>query len=108
VNLRIGVVSDRTVAPGFRLAGLDPHPVASPSEATEVLREMMDDDRFGVVLVQEDLVPEGAPTPTRKDRPGLPLLVLFPPPRVERAEDEALAYVTELLRSAVGYRVRLR
>jgi vacuolar-type H+-ATPase subunit F/Vma7 len=108
MSLRVGVVSDRTVAPGFRLAGLEPRAVTSASEAALVLREMMDDDRFGVVLVQEDLVPEGAPPSTRKDRPGLPLVVLFPPPRVARPEDEALAYVTELLRSAVGYRVRLR
>jgi len=104
----VGVVSDAMVGEGFRLAGLEPRVVGSQAEAAVVLEGMMEDGRWGVLLVQEDLVPAGPPPSARRDRSGLPLVVHFPPPRVARPAEDALAYVTELLRSAVGYRVRLR
>jgi vacuolar-type H+-ATPase subunit F/Vma7 len=102
------VVSDPTVALGFRLAGLEPTVVESASEATDILRRMVDDERYGVILVQQNLAPQGEPASGRRARSGLPLVVLFPPPTAESPADDALAYVTDLLRSAVGYRVRLR
>lgn len=105
---RVGVVCHPFVALGFRLAGLDPR-VASASEAARrELAEMQEDESWGVILVQEDLVPELPAAPSRRAGAGLPLLIPFPGPELERPLGEAEAYVAELLRRAVGYRVRLR
>jgi vacuolar-type H+-ATPase subunit F/Vma7 len=105
---RVGVVSDPTVGLGFRLAGLQPRVAESESEAVSVLEEMIEQQDLGVILVQEDLVPAPALGSWQRAGSGLPLVIPFPGPSQERPPGEAEAYVTELLRRAVGYRVRLR
>jgi len=105
---RVGVVGDATVALGFRLAGLHPLAVDSKEAAAGVLARMVDDPQWGVILVQEDLMPDALQGGRRRATAGLPVVVPFPAPSLERLPGEAEAYVAELLRRAVGYRVRLR
>jgi vacuolar-type H+-ATPase subunit F/Vma7 len=105
---RVSVICDHPVSFGFRLAGLRPQPAAGPAEAGRLLAELIEDDRWGVILVQEDLVPDLGSASRRRLRTGLPLIIPFPGPSRDRPPGEAEAYVTELLRRAVGYRVRLR
>lgn len=104
----VGVVADPVVSLGFRLAGFRPHVADSVARAAEHVDAMLDDPRWGVILVQEDLMPDPEPMPPVRSRTGLPILVPFPRPGRERPPGEAEAYVAELLRRAVGYRVRLR
>ncbi|MGD8601773.1 MAG: V-type ATP synthase subunit F [Gemmatimonadota bacterium] len=104
----VGVVADPVVALGFRLAGLKPHVAESVEHASEHLDGMLREDRWGVILVQEDLMPAPEPASVTRSKSGLPILVPFPRPGKERPPGEAEAYVAELLRRAVGYRVRLR
>ena len=105
---RVAVVGDSSVTLGFRLAGFRPHLVESGEAAASLLTRMVREPQWGVILVQEDLMPEPAPSATRRSSTGLPILVPFPRPSRERPAGEAEAYVAELLRRAVGYRVRLR
>lgn len=104
---RVGVVCDPFVALGFRLAGLSPSVATEAEAARRHLDDMIGDERWGVILIQEDLVPDLAGAQQRS-RAALPLLIPFPGPELERAPGEAEAYVAELLRRAIGYRVRLR
>jgi len=92
---------------GVRLTGIRPLTADTPAAAARLLDEILADPRWGVVLVQEDLMPT-APAAWQRAGTGLPILVPFPAPRRERPVGEAEAYVAELLRQAVGYRVRLR
>jgi vacuolar-type H+-ATPase subunit F/Vma7 len=108
VSHLVGVVSDASVTLGFRLAGLRPHVADSREAAARIRDEMVEGARWGVILVQEDLMPETLPTSWRRSGQGLPIVVPFPAPKRERTVGEAEAYVAELLRQAVGYRVRLR
>jgi len=108
VSHLVTVVGDATVTLGFRLAGIRPHVVDSRESATRLLGELARDPSWGVILVQEDLMPDPAEDPSRGWRTALPILVPFPAPTRERQPGEAEAYVAELLRRAVGYRVRLR
>ena len=105
---RVAVVGDSSVTLGFRLAGFRPHVVDSKDAAASLLARMGREPEWGVILVQEDLMPEPALAAARRSSTGLPILVPFPGPALERPAGEAEAYVAELLRQAVGYRVRLR
>jgi vacuolar-type H+-ATPase subunit F/Vma7 len=69
---------------------------------------MVEDPRWGVILVQEGLVPDLEVVSRQRLEAGRPILVPFPAPSGGPAPDDAETYVTELLRRAVGYRVRLR
>lgn len=104
----VGVVADAVVSLGFRLAGFRPRVASSAEDAAAHLDAMLRDARWGVILIQEDLMPDPEPMPPVRARTGLPILVPFPGPGRERPPGEAEAYVAELLRRAVGYRVRLR
>ena len=92
---------------GFRLAGLRGHVVDSKASAATLLAQLAREPQWGVILVQENLMPDVTPAARPSDG-GLPILVPFPGPSRERPPGEAEDYVAELLRQAVGYRVRLR
>ncbi|MDX1648762.1 MAG: hypothetical protein R3263_02810, partial [Myxococcota bacterium] len=78
--------------------------------AAETLEALDAEGAAGVVLIQDDLH-RALPAATRRRvaRAGLLLLVPFaaPPAAAVPGEPEAGAEVVELLRRAVGYRVRL-
>jgi len=107
MQLRVCVLCRPEVAPGFELAGVSVDRAEEPG-ATEALSRLADDPSVGIVLVEERLrraLPE--PLVRRIDRRAAPLLISFPSPSWEgpsAAED----YVLEILRQAVGYRVRAR
>lgn len=105
---RVGAVTDPSVSLGFRLAGLRPRVAESATAAARILDDMIDEGRWGVILVQEELMPDPTPAGLSRSATGLPILVPFPGPTREHLPGEAERYVTELLRRAVGYRVRLR
>lgn len=95
------------VAPGFELASLRPR-VATADGAEAALDEMSREPNTGVILVQSDLYEAAAGTTLRRlERQALPVLLPFPGPRW-KARPSPEEYVVELLRRAIGYRVRLR
>jgi len=107
MELTVRVVCRPDVAAGFELAGIV---VDEAEEATagEVLRRLAADPAVGVVLVEERLrraLPEDLTQ--WLDRLATPVVVPFPSPHWggPGAEED---YVLEILRQAVGYRVRFR
>jgi vacuolar-type H+-ATPase subunit F/Vma7 len=101
------VLCDPAVEPGFALASLRVR-TSDPAGAASALEELATEPRTGVVLVQSDLYDAAAgPELRRLERQTLPVLLPFPGPRWA-ARPSAEEYVVELLRRAIGYRVRLR
>lgn len=104
----VRVLCTPEVAPGFALIGIAPA-VASPGpEGAARLERLREDPAAGVVLVEETIhraLPEELREGLRR-RP-VPMVVPFPGPTwaVPPAPE---AYIVELLRRAIGYRVRLR
>lgn len=97
------------VAAGFALAGMRVVPAASAAAATIRLGELVSQPDTGVLLMEERL--HGAlPVDVRRRlaRRALPMVVPFPGPAWAERSDGAEAYVIELLRQVIGYRVRLR
>lgn len=107
MELKVRVLCRPEIAAGFELAGVRVDR-ATLADAAAAMARLADDPSVGVVLVEDQLsraMPE--PLTRRIDRKASPLLLPFPSPRWEgpsAAED----YVLEILRQAVGYRVRAR
>lgn len=102
------VVCRPEVAAGFALAGLRPTEVATSDAGFAAVRELLGRPDVGVALVQ-DVFYDALPEEVRRQlaRRPLPLIVPFPGPAwVERPA--AAAYIVELLRQVIGYRVRLK
>lgn len=101
------VVCRPELAVGFELAGMSVEGCDEAS-APEVVKQLAAMPTVGVVLIEKRLH-RSLPDDLRKtiDRRAWPLLVEFPSPSWEEAT-AAEEYVLELLRQAVGYRVRPR
>lgn len=97
------------VAAGFALAGLRAVPAATTAEGEARLGELIRDPDMGVVLI-EDRLHDALPADTRRqlDRKPLPMVVPFPGPAWGARPEGAEAYILELLRQVIGYRVKLR
>ncbi|HUL01821.1 MAG TPA: V-type ATP synthase subunit F [Gemmatimonadales bacterium] len=103
------VVCRPEVAAGFALAGLRPTEVATPDAGAAAVRELLSQPEVGVALV-EDTCYDALPEELRRQvgRRPLPLLVPFPGPAWAARPDLAEAYIVDLLRQVIGYRVRLK
>lgn len=103
------VVCRPEVAAGFTLAGLQPVEAASTELGIEAVRDLMTRPEVGVALVQ-DVFYEALPEEMRRQlgRRPLPLVVPFPSPMWGQRATAAEAYIVELLRQVIGYRVRLK
>jgi vacuolar-type H+-ATPase subunit F/Vma7 len=102
-------VSRPDVAAGFELAGLRSIEAGTSEEAAARIRELHEQSETGVILVEASLY-DGLPEDLHREfrRRPLPMIVPFPGPRWAEEPESAEAYVVELLRQVVGYRVRLK
>lgn len=94
---------------GFALAGVPADAVTSTEEGVRQLTRLAGEADAGVILVEEELY-EALPEDLVREmgRRPLPMVVPFPGPAWEARSEGAEAYIVELLRQAIGYRVRLR
>ena len=105
----VRVVARPEVSSGFSLAGLETIEAAGAEPAREQLHELMSKPEVGVVLMEEGFY-DRLPEELRRElgRRPLPMVVPFPEPAWAEARERAEAYIVELLRQVIGYRVRLR
>ena len=108
MNDRVRVLCRPAIAAGFRLAGLAPDEAENAAEGARRLAALIEQPDAGVVLVQQDFY-AALPEADRRglSRRPLPLVVPFPAPTWVPPLEGPEAFITELLRQAIGYRVRL-
>jgi vacuolar-type H+-ATPase subunit F/Vma7 len=106
-NMR--VVATPASASGFALAGLPVSEVADARSGVSLIQALCERDDIAVLLVEQNLIDALNDGERRDvmDRPS-PIVVPFPSPSWGEQASPAEAYVLELLRRAIGYRVRLR
>jgi vacuolar-type H+-ATPase subunit F/Vma7 len=107
MDLSVRVVCRPELAAGFELAGLRADTAVDAASARARLATLAADPAVGIVLVDERLhraLP--AEVVQRLERQDRPLVTTFPGPRLAAAEAAEEA-VLEILRRAIGYRVRL-
>lgn len=97
------------IAAGFGLAGLKVLEAPTPAEGAATLADLRARPEVGVILIEDTLYRQ-LPEELQRDigRKPLPMLVPFPGPLWKTEAESAEAYIVELLRQVVGYRVRLR
>jgi len=105
---RVRILCRPAIAAGFRLAGFDPDEAEDAGKGARRLVALLEQPDAGVVLVQEDFY-AALPDTERRGlaRRPLPLVVPFPAPSWAPVAEGPEAFITELLRQAIGYRVRL-
>ena len=107
----VHVICRHPTALGVGLAGIAPIEAATAAEAATALTTLAQHapGRGGVVLVEQQLhdqLPPGLLRQIRKD--GAPIVVAFPGPSVIAGGEAADQELLEVVRRAVGYRMRLR
>jgi vacuolar-type H+-ATPase subunit F/Vma7 len=108
VRDQVRVLCRPAVAAGFRLAGFAPMEAEDAGEGARRLAAMLEQPDTGVVLVEEAFHAALSETERRAlARRPLPLVVPFPEPSWARRAEGPEAFIAELLRQAIGYRVRL-
>lgn len=103
----VRVLCRPAAAAGFRLAGVTPTEAADAGEGARLLRTMLDDSGYGVILVEDEIY-AAVPDATRRElahRP-LPMVVPIPGPTWAVSAREPEAFIAELLRRAIGYRIK--
>lgn len=104
----VHVVCRPEVALGFALAGVPAAAAENVDDARRIITELAAREDAGVLLVQEELLGPGATESARADHRAVPMIVPFPGPERIGLPGRAEAYVADILRQAIGYRVRLR
>jgi V/A-type H+/Na+-transporting ATPase subunit F len=105
---RMLVVTDSETANGFRLAGVEALET-DRAGAQEALERVIQSNDYGLVVVDESLVPDPVKATERVMR-GRDLPVLLPMPGLSAAFDheaDATQYMKQLVRSAIGFDIKL-
>src|SRR5512138_2231417 len=106
---KLMVVTDPGLAAGFRLAGVEVAEASSPREAEELVEKIVLGSEVGLVAVSEDLHRGFGEHLRRLLRDSeLPLVIPFPGKEANTWQvEDRLDYVASLIRSAIGYHIKL-
>jgi len=106
---KVVVVTDTDTADGFRLAGVDVRTVDTDEEARRLLGSLLDDDTTGIVAMNERY--SGAideRLQNKIDSIYRPIVVSLPIREKLEAGEEHRAYLSRLIRRAIGFDITLR
>ena len=106
---QVRAIARPEVAVGLALAGIRPLDVSGPEQGISTVKDQLAASDVGVVLIEAglyDRLPEDLRR--RLGKRPLPMAVPFPGPVWQQLGEGPEAYIVELLRQVIGYRVRLR
>lgn len=108
MNARLRAICTHETALGFGLSGIAPIEAATGAEAAAALDALATTSAHGGVIFVESSLYGALPSAKRRQirREGLPILIPFPSPAQGALAPEQ--ELLEVLRRAVGYRMRLR
>lgn len=105
---RVVVLTDSETATGYRLAGVEVREVDGEG-AVAALEELIESERYGLVVVDEGLIPDPLDATARTMR-GRELPVILPVPGLSASfgeGDDATDYMKDLVRNAIGFDIKL-
>jgi len=106
---RVRAICTPPTALGFALSGIAPIEARDGAEAARAIAALAGTAARGGVVFVESTLYDALPGSLRRQlrREGLPILMPFPSPSPDR-EGAPEQELLEVLRRAIGYRVRLR
>ncbi len=109
MSYRVRALATPALAAGLRLAGLPADEVEDAAAAAERVSALIEEPDLGILLVEQPLF-DGFPAGLQRALEDRALPIVVPVPRAAwgAATDRAEAYILDLLRRAIGYRVRLQ
>lgn len=100
------VIASHGSGTGFSLAGIGVISVSDPKDAARAIEEL--DPRVAVVVIEEGLYRD-LPDELQRDLNRAAKPVVIPVPGADWSdESRAHEYIVQILRRAIGYRVRLQ
>ena len=103
------VLTDPDNADGFRLAGVDVVEADDPESARKQLADLVDDDRSGIIAVNEAFMAAIDERLRKKiDSIYRPIVIPLPIRAKLDLEQDHQAYLSRLIRRAVGFDITLR
>ncbi len=105
---KLVVLTDPETSHGFRLAGVDVYEADSPESARSRLIDLINDDRSGIIAVDEDLMAVIDDRLKEKiDRLYRPIVIPIPSKKKVEITDERPEYIRRLIRRAIGFDIKL-
>lgn len=109
--LKVLAISEKELARGFTLAGLETWTVSDAKQASRALEKIISDGRYGIVIMNETLSSGlDKQVKTALSRSNGPMLVSIPA-ELRWHDAEKLPhddYVARLIRRAVGYQLNIK
>jgi vacuolar-type H+-ATPase subunit F/Vma7 len=106
---KLSVITDPTLAPGFRLAGVEVFAVRSAAEARQILLRLLDEGEAGVIAMSDEyLAGLDAALRQRIEAGYKPVVVAIPGGGEAAAEESRRRHIAELIRRAIGIRIAFR
>jgi vacuolar-type H+-ATPase subunit F/Vma7 len=108
----VRAVTTAPLAAGFRLSGMMVDDLDGREDSATIGRRLVaaaDRAQTGILLIEQSLF-DAAPEDTRRDleKRSLPIIVPVPAAAFAPSAHAAEDYILDLLRRAIGYRVRLQ
>ena len=109
MSFRIRALASPALATGLRLAGVPTDDTVDAPSAMERAAALVEEPDLGILLIEQPLFDAFSPV-FRRDIENRALPIVVPVPRAAwgLATDRAEQYILELLRRAIGYRVKLQ
>ena len=106
---KVVILTDPDTASGFRLAGVDVYEADSPEEAKNKINQLLEDDRTGILAVNESFLAEvDDRVKERIEAMYRPIVVSLPVKEKMGEAGERKAFLARLIHRAVGFDVTLR
>ncbi|MDY0341746.1 MAG: V-type ATP synthase subunit F [Coriobacteriia bacterium] len=106
---KLVVLTDPDTADGFGLAGVTVHVAESPEDARRKLSALIDDDESGIIAVNEAYMAEVDERMQQKiNQSYRPIVISLPIREKLVTEEDHRAYLSRLIRRAIGFDITLR
>lgn len=106
-DYRVLAIVDRSLKGGFLLAGAEVVVVDTPEAAQQALQKAMENGQYGIIIVEDEFLSAmDEKFRARIMESTIPLII--PVSLRKKAKESAEAYLSEMIRRAIGFQIRVR
>ena len=103
------VITDKGASLGFRCAGFDTLEVSGEEDISQLLLNLQNDGRWGLIAVEERLLDRVSEYAMRRIRKrGLPVILHINIPQRWEERGFGESPVVRLIRKAIGYQIKIK